>query len=410
MAQHRANPIPETVENVPGYPNNLKIYHIPASKYWYARAEINGRRCVRSMRTINHATAIASAKQFYQELLLKQAQAKPLTVSPTFSLVANDLFKEDQGRVDRGERKQSLVDDSRYIFNSDLLDFFGKQHVKDISYQRLNDYVEHLKADREKPVKTKTIKNHFIVLSKILKHAHKLNYIDRLPIFPTLSQQDNPREWFTEPQYARLLKAIDQMIADKVVVRFVPVTMELKYLVTFLVNSFLRPADLKELKHKHIARVTQGNHNYLRIMAMGKTKPAPVITMEAAVAIYADLKAFNKGEDEDYVFFPKLKRAYAMSTMAKQFNQALAVSELKLGPGGQPRTLYSLRHTCIMLRLLKAKNLDVITLARNARTSVEMIQRFYAHHLTAEMNVSKLLTDDAERAITQGSSLEDFLT
>jgi ribosomal protein L31E len=34
--------------------------------------------------------------------------------------------------------------------------------------------------------------------------------------------------------------------------------------------------------------------------------------------------------------------------------------------------------------------MDLLTLARNARTSVDMIDRFYAKHLTAEMNVDIL--------------------
>jgi hypothetical protein len=55
--QHRANPIPETVESVPGYPNKLKIYKIPASQNWYARATFADRRVVRSLKTQSHATS-----------------------------------------------------------------------------------------------------------------------------------------------------------------------------------------------------------------------------------------------------------------------------------------------------------------------------------------------------------------
>jgi len=40
-----------------------------------------------------------------------------------------------------------------------------------------------------------------------------------------------------------------------------------------------------------------------------------------------------------------------------------------------------------MFRLTESQGLDLLSLARNARTSVEMIDRFYAKHLTAEMNV-----------------------
>jgi hypothetical protein len=34
--------------------------------------------------------------------------------------------------------------------------------------------------------------------------------------------------------------------------------------------------------------------------------------------------------------------------------------------------------------------IDLLTLARNARTSVEMIERFYASNLNAEMNIDLL--------------------
>jgi hypothetical protein len=413
--QDRKNPIPETIEHVAGYPSTLIIYKCPRSRFYQARAHV-GRLVTRSLKTDIRGHALKRAQEFYQELIGRKARGEPVTENKAnFALVAEALFKEDQGRVDRGERKQSLVNDSKYIYEADLKAFFGSKHVKNINYEMLNEYVGYLRTSRveadKTPVSTKTVKNHLIVLSKILRHAHKLSFIDKLPIFPTISQQDNPREWFTEPQYARLIKAVDQMIADKAVVRFQPVTMELKYLVTFLVQSFLRPpGDIKDLKHKHIERVTQGKHSYLRIMAYSKNKPSPVITMEGCVGIYSALKRFNDGKEEDYVFWPKLEnRTYAMETMRRQFNQALAVSELKFGPGGVPRTLYSLRHTCIMSRLLNAKNIDLLTLARNCRTSVEMIQRFYASHLTAEMNVDRLLTNDIAKSIDQGSSLEDLL-
>ena len=36
-------------------------------------------------------------------------------------------------------------------------------------------------------------------------------------------------------------------------------------------------------------------------------------------------------------------------------------------------SLYSLRYTAIMFRLLHGKGIDLLTLARNARTSVQLI-------------------------------------
>ena len=72
------------------------------------------------------------------------------------------------------------------------------------------------------------------------------------------------------------------------------------------------------------------------------------------------------------------------------FRKVLEKSNLRAGQYGQLRTLYSLRHTAITFRLLYGNGIDLLTLARNARTSVEMIERFYSSDLTAEMNIEML--------------------
>jgi len=43
-----------------------------------------------------------------------------------------------------------------------------------------------------------------------------------------------------------------------------------------------------------------------------------------------------------------------------------------------------------MFRLLYGQGIDMLTLARNARTSVQMIEKFYASSLDGEMNVKML--------------------
>jgi hypothetical protein len=43
-----------------------------------------------------------------------------------------------------------------------------------------------------------------------------------------------------------------------------------------------------------------------------------------------------------------------------------------------------------MFRLMFGRTVDTLTLARNARTSPEMIDRFYAVPLQGEMNVGEL--------------------
>jgi hypothetical protein len=76
--------------------------------------------------------------------------------------------------------------------------------------------------------------------------------------------------------------------------------------------------------------------------------------------------------------------------MSRLFNAIIAKAGLKTAATGETRTLYSLRHTAIMFCLTLGDRIDVVTLAKNARTSVDMIERFYAKHLQAEMNIDRI--------------------
>jgi len=96
------------------------------------------------------------------------------------------------------------------------------------------------------------------------------------------------------------------------------------------------------------------------------------------------------GGQEHYVFLPeKDNRQVAQQIIRRQFNYVLERADLRKNALGELRTIYSLRHTAIMFRLLLG-DIDLLTLARNCRTSVEMIDRFYAKSLTAEMNLDRL--------------------
>ena len=177
--------------------------------------------------------------------------------------------------------------------------------------------------------------------------------------------------------------------------RNVEITQEVYDLIIFMSNSFIRPTDIKVLQHKHVA-VIRGQDTYLRLThPPTKNHGGPVVTMERAVVVYDDLLQRQReegfGTKEDYLFCPnQLNRDYALRDITRQFDQVLKAAGLKITPNGETRTLYSLRHTCIMFRLINGDNIEPLTLARNARTSYEMIDRFYAKHLTAEMNIAQL--------------------
>jgi integrase len=69
-------------------------------------------------------------------------------------------------------------------------------------------------------------------------------------------------------------------------------------------------------------------------------------------------------------------------------NTILGELELKFDRDGQRRSAYSLRHTYICMRLMEGA--DIYQVAKNCRTSVEMIEKYYASHLKNTLDASAI--------------------
>jgi hypothetical protein len=71
---------------------------------------------------------------------------------------------------------------------------------------------------------------------------------------------------------------------------------------------------------------------------------------------------------------------------AHHLNAVLDEQGLKADREGLRRSAYSLRHTYICLRLMEGA--DIYQIAKNCRTSVEMIEKFYAAHIKNMIDAS----------------------
>ena len=107
--------------------------------------------------------------------------------------------------------------------------------------------------------------------------------------------------------------------------------------------------------------------------------------MPGAVAAYERIRQrYPDFGGEDYNFLPNYpNRATASRIIQRQFNLVMEQTGLKHDPvTNTDRTIYSLRHTAICMRLvLSHGKVNIFNLAKNAGTSVEQIERFYAKYL-----------------------------
>lgn len=398
-------PIADTLQSVPGYPDKLKIYRITASSLWQVRCYQDGKQVKRSTGQTDKREALKFAKTFYEQLIFNKLNGVALTKKSRFDICAKGMMEMQAARVIRNEISEQAHRNDQYFLDSKVLPEFREFDVAEISYEKLDNFVAKIGVD----LASSSIQRYLGLIRKVLDYALNRHLLQTLPKFPKIPKRDEPRGWFTPSEYDILLKRAWHLVGTEYVMRAEPkagqkqgnvvrrlkFTSELPFMIEFMVNSFIRPTDLKNMQHKHVEIMRQ-NHTYLRLtLPESKSHDKPIATLEKAVDAYEKMKAAHAedelAEADHYVFMPEFtNRDTALRRLQQQFNYLLDDLGFKQGPRGEERTIYSLRHTCIMHRLLEGDNIDLLTLARNARTSVEMIERFYASQLTGEMNIDTL--------------------
>jgi integrase len=156
--------------------------------------------------------------------------------------------------------------------------------------------------------------------------------------------------------------------------------------VLFMANTGLRPDEASRLEYRDVKIVTDEatEDTILEIEVRGKRGVGYCKSMPGAVRPFRRLRERNRPQPTDRLF-PKRHR--------ELFNIILDELKLKFDRDGNRRTAHSLRHTYICLRLMEGA--DIYQIAKNCRTSVEMIEKYYVAHLkttidAAAINVRKL--------------------
>jgi site-specific recombinase XerD len=383
--KNRLTPIKESIEHIRGYPSTLIIYKTNASKYYWVRFFFNGKNRIKTTKCENSKDAKTFAIQFYKDALLDVSASKKSNKRNAFSVIANQFFETTERNSNSKTYKSDI---NRYKQN--ILPFFKQQDIETITNAQLNEFVEELYKTKIKPA---TIKHHIVVLRKIMKFAIANQLMTNLPVFPRITgklQTSVKRDYLTSDEYKLVVKCAEKLADAKVKVRTQTITLQMKYLIQFMINSFIRPSDLRVLKHKHIKKRGEGTETWLTLNHPAtKTNANEVQAMPATVGIYEKLVKQLKVEGlpvkpDDYVFFPQIRenRTTAMEVISRLFKKIIEESKIEERTG-KKITLYGLRHTAIMFRLIIG-NVDTLVLSRNARTSQNMIDKFYASHLTTD--------------------------
>ncbi|MBD9663777.1 hypothetical protein IB278_07335 [Variovorax sp. VRV01] len=360
---------------------------------------------------IQRAPAANDSGFFARSYPASEAPASHLTNEQNLlTLFVSDLSKglmqAEAARVQRGEIGRPTWQVMGNRLRAHIIPLLGAVPAQAFATSDAQRLIDHLGAQG---FTSTTIAQYLVLLRKVLMHGVNIGVLRDVPAFPKVKVRSQPRGSFSVAEYravvaaARRLRGQPHPVLDElasgerfwIARELFVMPQELPWLIRWMVNTFVRPSDIKLMKHRHID-IVRGKHVYLR-MNLPETKrhSQPIVSLRPAVRVYECLLAHRReqgfGGADDYLFMPQLKnREHALAVLNFLFHWALEATSLQKGPQGQSRTLYCLRHTAITLRLLYGQGIDMLTLARNARTSVNMVERFYASVLSGEMNVGLL--------------------
>jgi integrase len=320
--------------------------------------------------------------------------------------ISCSLMQAEAARVQRREIGRGTWQVMGNRLNAHILPLLGAVQLRHLTSLHVRQLIDRL---GEQGFTSTTISQYLVLLRKLVMHGVQLGCIREAPLFPKVKVRSQPRGSFGVGEYRALVAAARALRSQPhpklgalapgerfwIAPELLVMPEEMAWLIRWMVNTFVRPSDIKLMRHKHI-EIVRAKHIYLR-MTLPETKrhSQPMVSLQPAVAVYESLLALRcrqgAASPDDYLFMPRLKnREHALAVLGFLFQWVLKTTGLEQGPLGQKRTLYCLRHTAITFRLLYGQGIDMLTLARNARTSVNMVERFYASVLNGEMNVGLL--------------------
>lgn len=389
----------------------VQIFKRPRSSYWQCKTFLAGKEHRKSTKEESLALAKDFAEDWYLDLRGK-LRSGDLKTGKTFKFAA-DQFRREYEVITEGDRNPVYVKGHWIRLGIHLLPFFGNKALSEITPGLVQEYRVHRATSRKdpktgepkKPARS-TLHQEIVTLRHVLTTAQRHGW---LPFVPNLSPpykssgKIEHRAWFSPEEYKTLYEATRKRTENPPKPRWKWACEQLHDFVLFMVNTGLRPDEAWRLEYRDVEIVDDRStgETILEISVRGKRGVGYCKSMPGAVHPFERLRDRPKpndmgrgqrrasatesqkpGSDKNPtdLIFPR--RHHVL------FNEILKEKSLKKDREGNVRTFYSLRHTYISMRLMEGA--DIYQIAKNCRTSVEMIEKFYASHIKNMIDASAI--------------------
>jgi len=397
----------------------LHVYRRENSGQWQCSTYLAGKNHRVSTKTDSLAQAKEFAEDWYLTLRGKAARGE-IAAEKTFKDAATQ-FEREYEAITEGQRSPAYVRGHKDRIRLHLNPFFGSMGLSTITAGVVQEYRIHRMArhrqaqldtlaERRKrlgdkapktpdpaptPLARSTLHHEIVTLRQVLKTANRHGWLPHLPDLTApyrSSGKVSHRAWFSPEEYKQLYTATRARANDKKNHRR-KAAAQLHDYVLFMANTGLRPDEAARLEYRDVVVLDEGEgdgERILEISVRGKRGVGYCKSTRGAVRPFERLVERNSPQPTDRLF-------PARQTML--LNKVLADTGLKTDREGQVRTAYSLRHTYICMRLMEGA--DIYQVAKNCRTSVEMIEKFYAAHIRTSIDAAAINVRKA-KPVTSG--------
>ncbi len=389
------------------FDGRLKVYKRERSHYWQAITILDGKRFRISTKEESLAKAKDFAEDWYLGLRGKIKMGEPIG-EKTFAETA-EKFLGEYSVITGGDRSEKYVQNIRQRLRDYLLPFFGEKGLSQVTSGLVQDYrvhrqnyqVQHpLQKENggSKPPSRSTVHQEVVIIRQTLKTAIRHGWLQHLPDLSMPYKKAGKitrRAWFTPEEYKKLYEATRRNARHPKYERLRHNAEQLHDYVLFMANTGLRPDEANRLEYRDVVIVDDDltGERILEIDVRGKRGTGYCKSTSGAVRPFERLAERNNPQLTDLIFPANLK---------KSFNRILDDESLKTDRDGQNRTAYSLRHTYICLRLMEGA--DIYQIAKNCRTSVDMIEKYYGAHIKNRLDASAINVRKSKKKATDNAA------
>jgi integrase len=366
---------------------------------------------VRSTRTTDEHAAYKFADDLYNQFLVRSLKGEDLN-SPIISKVIDSYI----GRLEPSASRQSV----RYkiLLTKRVQPFFQSKTFAELDTALISRMIDHLvKRSRTGSLSPNTVKRIYSDFKHFLNWCVEEGYLSTIPRFPKTLGEQSQRPHFDARDWAKLTRHLREFVkVENAAVR--RSRMMLRDYVLVLANTGIRVGEARKLKWRDVRPVGGSNERAPDIVltVSGKTGPRDVVSRSWDIKKSFKRLFDNRIEELTTSVNPKPEIApnslifchpdgSEIASFKKSFRTLVTNAGVASDSRGQPRTIYSLRHTYATNSL--QHNVNHYALAKNMGTSVAMLENFYGH--TSNVAAAAELTKRTQRKVSGASSSFSWL-